>query len=231
MQKIRAILFDLDNTLSDFMLMKEEACKAAVRAMVAAGLNMTEKAAYDRLMETYFELGLESEVAFTEFLRNSGEFNHKILAAAINAYLKTKSNFVKPYPRVKSVLRKLQKQGVVLSVITDAPKTKAYQRLLKMGIEPYFKFVVGFEDTDSKKQTGLPFRLALSELKKELPDVKEPEILMVGDSVERDVQPAKKLGLKTALAKYGQRTQGMKIADYELNNIKDLENIVKSFEQ
>ncbi len=231
MQKIRAILFDLDNTLSDFMLMKEEACKAAVRAMVAAGLNMTEKAAYDRLMETYFELGLESELAFTEFLRNSGEFNHKILAAAINAYLKTKSNFVKPYPRVKSVLRKLQKQGVVLSVITDAPKTKAYQRLLKMGIEPYFKFVVGFEDTDSKKQTGLPFRLALSELKKELPDVKEPEILMVGDSVERDVQPAKKLGLKTALAKYGQRTQGMKIADYELNNIKDLENIVKSFEQ
>jgi putative hydrolase of the HAD superfamily len=231
MQKIRAILFDLDNTLSDFMLMKEEACKAAVRAMVAAGLNMTEKAAYDRLMETYFELGLESDVAFTEFLRNSGEFNHKILAAAINAYLKTKSNFVKPYPRVKSVLRKLQKQGVVLSVITDAPKTKAYQRLLKMGIEPYFKFVVGFEDTDSKKQTGLPFRLALSELKKELPDVKEPEILMVGDSVERDVQPAKKLGLKTALAKYGQRTQGMKIADYELNNIKDLENIVKSFEQ
>lgn len=231
MQKIRAILFDLDNTLSDFMLMKEEACKAAVRAMVASGLNMTEKAAYDQLMETYFELGLESDMAFTEFLRNSGEFNHKILAAAINAYLKTKSNFVKPYPRVKSVLRKLHSQGVVLSIITDAPKTKAYQRLLKMGIEPYFRFVVGFEDTASKKQTGLPFRLALSELKKELPDIKESEILIVGDSIERDVQPAKQLGLKTALAKYGQRTQGMKIADYELNNIKDLEKIVKSFGQ
>ena len=48
MQKIRAILFDLDNTLSDFILMKEEACKAAAHAMVAAGLNMTEKAAYDQ---------------------------------------------------------------------------------------------------------------------------------------------------------------------------------------
>ena len=96
-----------------------------------------------------------------------------------------------------------------------------------MGIEPYFKFVVGFEDTASKKQTGLPFRLALSELKKELPDIKESEILMVGDSIERDIQPAKQLGMKTALAKYGQRSKEMMTADYELKGIKDLENIVK----
>lgn len=227
MLKIRAILFDLDNTLSDFMLMKEEACKAAAHAMVVAGLNMTKKTAYDELIKTYFDLGLESDVAFTEFLRNSGVFNHKILAAAINSYLEAKSNFVKPYPRVKSTLRKLQRQSVVLGIITDAPKTKAYQRLLKMGIEPYFNFVVGFEDTASKKLTGLPFRLALSEVKKELPDVAESEILMVGDSIERDIQPAKQFGIKTALAKYGSRSEEIMIADYELKGIEDLEGIVK----
>jgi putative hydrolase of the HAD superfamily len=231
MQRIRAILFDLDNTLSDFMRMKEEACKAAVQAMVAAGLRMTEKEAYSQLMETYFELGLESDIAFAEFLRSSGEFNHKILAAAINAYLETKSNFVKPYPSVKSVLRRLQNQGVVLGIITDAPKTKAYQRLLKMDIEPYFRFVIGFEDTDSKKQTGLPFKLALSKLKNEIPDIKESEILVVGDSIERDIRPARQFGLRTALAKYGQRTLETRIADYELSRIKELEDVVKSFEQ
>ena len=40
MNKTRAILFDLDNTLVDFMQMKEEACKAAVKAMIVAGLKM-----------------------------------------------------------------------------------------------------------------------------------------------------------------------------------------------
>jgi len=222
MPKIRAILFDLDNTLSDFMLMKEEACKAAAQALVAAGLDMTEKAAYDQLIKTYFDLGFESDIAFAKFLHTSGVFNHKILAAAINAYLETKSNFIKPYPRVKSTLRKLQNQLVVLGIVTDAPKTKAYQRLLKMGIEPYFNFVVGFEDTASKKQTGLPFRLALSELRKELPDIEESEILMVGDSIERDIQPAKQLGLKTAHAVYGQKSKEMMTADYELKDIKTL---------
>ena len=38
MHKIRALLFDLDNTLVDFIRMKEESCRAAVKAMVASGL-------------------------------------------------------------------------------------------------------------------------------------------------------------------------------------------------
>ena len=229
MQKIKAILFDLDNTLSDFMQMKEESCKTAVHAMVAAGLNMNEKEAYAQLMQTYFALGLESDFAFTEFLKRVGQFDHKILAVAINAYLKTKTDFVKPYPNVKSVLEKLQKRNVVLCVVTDAPKTKAYQRLLIMGLEGHFKFVVGFEDTGSKKQTGLPLMLALEQLKDEILGVANSEVLMVGDSVERDLLPAKSLGLKTALSRYGQvqkETVTNGIVDYELADFCDLLRIV-----
>ena len=226
MQKIKAILFDLDNTLIDFIQMKEEACKAAVQAMIAAGLNMDVKEAYTRLMQTYFAVGLESDTAFTQFLREIGQFNHKIRAAAINGYLKAKTNFVKPYPDVELVLQKLHKKGIVLVIVTDAPKTKAYQRLLMMGIEPYFKFVVGFEDTNNTKQTGLPLMLTLDILKKETPDITNSEILMVGDSITRDLAPARKFGLKTALAKYGQREKENGITDYELVTIHDLIKIV-----
>ena len=84
-------------------------------------------------MNTYFDLGLESDLAFTKFLESIGQFDHKLLAAAINEYLNTKTNFIKPYPGVKSVLRKLQRKGIALAVVTDAPKTKAYQRLFLMG--------------------------------------------------------------------------------------------------
>ncbi|MGD0496376.1 MAG: HAD hydrolase-like protein [Candidatus Bathyarchaeia archaeon] len=226
MQKIRAILFDLDNTLSDFMLMKEEACRAAVRAMIAAGLKMTEMEAYSQLMKTYFSIGLESDQAFTEFLKCTGQFDHKILAAAINNYLKAKNNFVKPYPNVKFVLQKLRKKGVILNIVTDAPKTKAFQRLLIMGIEPYFQTVIAFEDTGSKKQTGLPLKLALETLMSRVPGIMKSEILMVGDSIERDLIPAKKLGLRTALSKYGQGAKEIGTADYELTDIKDLLTII-----
>ena len=46
MIKIKAIFFDLDNTLIDFMYMKEESCKAAIQAMIGAGLKMDQKEAF-----------------------------------------------------------------------------------------------------------------------------------------------------------------------------------------
>lgn len=226
MQKIKVILFDLDNTLIDFIQMKKESCKAAVQAMISAGLKMDQKQAYLKLMKTYFKVGLESDEAFTQFLKEIDQFNHKILAAAINKYLETKNSYIKTYPNVKSVLKNLQEKGVVLSIVTDAPKTKAYQRLLLMDIEQYFRFVIGFEDTNLKKSTGLPLKLGVEMLKKEIPDLKNSEILMVGDSIERDLTPARNLGLRTALSKYGQTDEEEGTIDHELHTFEDLMEII-----
>jgi HAD superfamily hydrolase (TIGR01549 family) len=227
MPKIRAILFDLDNTLVDFIRMKEESCRAAVKAMITSGLQMNEDHAFKLLLIKYFDVGIESDRAFSEFLKSIDQFNHKILASGINTYLKTKNKFLKPYPDVKSVLGQLKRRGIILSILTDAPKTKAYQRLLGMGIEPYFKFVVGHEDTNKSKHTGLPLLLALEMLRKEYPDIVNSEILMVGDSIEKDIVPAKELGLRTALAKYGQKTPEKGFADYQLTDFKEIINILE----
>jgi putative hydrolase of the HAD superfamily len=91
-----------------------------------------------------------------------------------------------------------------------------------MELESYFKFVIGFEDTGSSKTTGLPFLMALSMLRKEMPNLSSNEVLMVGDSMEKDINPARNLGLKTALSKYGQQLPEKGSADYELGEFKDL---------
>ncbi|MFA7398526.1 MAG: HAD hydrolase-like protein [Candidatus Bathyarchaeia archaeon] len=226
MLKIKAIMFDLDNTLIDFLHMKQSACKSAVHAMVLAGLRLKENEAYTRLMDTYFSVGIESDLAFTEFLRKENQFDYKILAAAINAYLEAKNNSLIPYPNVLPTLKQLEEKNLFLAIVTDAPKTKAYQRLLGMKIDHFFRFVVGYEDTNSFKVTGLPFLLALDLLKKEVRDIKNGEILMVGDSLERDIIPAKKLGLKTALSRYGENKTQIGTADFELKTFKDILNIL-----
>ena len=46
---IKAIIFDLDNTLLDFMKMKQFAVKAAITAMNEAGLNIDEDQAYKNI--------------------------------------------------------------------------------------------------------------------------------------------------------------------------------------
>jgi putative hydrolase of the HAD superfamily len=222
MAQIRAILFDLDNTLADFIAMKQQTVQAAANAMVDAGLQMDPTKAYEQLLNAYFEFGIESDRAFSDFLKDNGKFDHKILAAAINAYLDAKKDALKPYPNVQSTLQTLQQKGIYISIVTDAPKTKAYQRLMSMRLESYFKFVIGYEDTGSSKTTGLPILMALSMLRKEMPNLSSSEVLMVGDSIEKDINPAKNLGLKTALSKYGQQFPEKGSADYELGEFKDL---------
>ena len=46
---IKAIIFDLDNTLVDFMLLKTRAVDAAIYAMIDAGLNISYEDALKRI--------------------------------------------------------------------------------------------------------------------------------------------------------------------------------------
>ena len=106
---IKAVLFDLDQTLIDFIKMKTEACRSAIKAMIKAGLKIDEKAGYRKLMHTYFRVGIDSNIAFTRFLeQQTGRVDGKILRAGIDAYLKTKPNFLKPYPHVIETLEYLK---------------------------------------------------------------------------------------------------------------------------
>jgi putative hydrolase of the HAD superfamily len=223
MKEIKAVLFDLDNTLIDFMKMKEESCKSALKAMIKKGLKVSFKTGYEKLMKIYFKVGIESNIAFEEFLKSeTGHIDTKILAAGINEYLRTKNKFLKPYPNVKPTLRKLKKMGLKLAIVTDAPRLKAYQRLVAMRIDDYFDFVIGFDDTGKKKETQIPLKKAIEKLRLE-----PYEIMMVGDSIKKDVIPTKKTGIVSVFAKYGSSEKVKKIKpDFELNTFSEISKLV-----
>ena len=54
---IKAVIFDLDNTLIDFMKMKKASCEKAVDAMISVGLNLSKKKAIKELYKIYYKEG------------------------------------------------------------------------------------------------------------------------------------------------------------------------------
>jgi len=220
---IKAITFDLDQTLIDFVAYKKKCASAALRAMVKAGFKGSVKRLGKELMDFYFCHGIESHDIFTVFLQKKKCYSERILAAGVNAYRKTRYNYLKPYPRVKSTLLKLKKKGYKLGVITDAPRLKAYLRLDIMGIADIFDVVVGKEDTGRVKPSTLPFKKALKLLK-----VKPSEAMHVGDFPEKDVLGAKRAGMKTCFARYGDMKVGKKVwADYYIDRVEDVVGVVQ----
>jgi len=219
---IKAVLFDLDNTLIDFINIKIKCIKDAINAIRNKGLNLSEEDAFSEIILIYTNINFEYSEVFQDFLKKVlGRIDYKLLSVAIVAYRKTRANYVKPFNNVKKTLEELRKKGLKLGIITDAPKIKAWIRIASMELEDYFDFVIAFEDTNEKKPSMLPFKKALNELK-----ISPEQVLFVGDNPERDIKGAKKAGMKTALAKYGQFLDGEETADYELTDIKDLIKII-----
>ena len=65
---IKGVVFDLDNTLLDFMQMKEFAVKAAVKGMIEAGLKVDEGKSYKEIISIYEEFGWENQQVFDVFI-------------------------------------------------------------------------------------------------------------------------------------------------------------------
>ncbi len=220
---IKAIVFDLDNTLVDFMKMKRRAIEEAIPAMIDAGLKITSEEANKIIDEIYKEQGIEYQKVFDVLLqRVLNKVDYKILSAGIVAYRRAREAALIPYPHVYSTLNQLLKIGIKMGVLSDAPVKEAWLRLAFLNFHHIFDVVVTFDDTGERKPSPAPFLKILERL-----EVNPQEALMVGDWAERDILGAKKVGMKTAFAKYGDTfdTQSHE-ADYELEDISVLIDII-----
>jgi HAD superfamily hydrolase (TIGR02253 family) len=224
MTQIKAIIFDLDNTLIDFMKMKKMSCDHAMSAMIDAGLTVKKEKGLKTLYTLYDKYGIEHKKIFQEFLRKTlGKIDYKILAHGIVAYRSIKSGLLHPYPHVKSTLLKLKLKGLKLAIVSDAPRMRAWTRLAAMNLTEFFDVVITFDDTKQRKPHPKPFLTALKRL-----NLEPQEVLMVGDWPQRDIKGAKQLKMKTCFAKYGYSfaKPPKSNADYELDEVKDLLKIV-----
>jgi putative hydrolase of the HAD superfamily len=220
---IRAIVFDLDNTLTDFMRMKEAAITAAIDGMIDAGFRLSAGELRSRVASIYDEQGLEFQRVFDELLqREFGEVDPKILASGIVAYRRARESALVLYPHAQMTLLELAKRGIRLGVVSDAPRLQVWLRLCGLGLQHVFDAVVTFDDTGERKPAPAPFREVLRRL-----GVDPHEAMMIGDWAERDVVGAKSLGMRTVFARYGD-TFDTKVsgADFDVDDVFELVRIV-----
>ena len=221
---IKGVIFDLDNTLLDFMKMKEVAVKSAIRGMIEAGLEIDEVESFKDIISIYEEFGWENQKVFDVFLTKSiGYVDNKFLAAGIVAYRRAREANLLAYPNVNRTLVNLTKLGIKLAVVSDAPSREAWMRIYYLNLYHFFDAVITFDDSGERKPSSTPFEMALKKLK-----LKPQDSLMIGDWPDRDVVGAKQIGMRTAFAVYGD-TFGTKYsgADWDIQDISEIITIIK----
>ncbi len=220
---IKLVIFDLDNTLTDFVRMKEVSIEAAIQAMIDAGLLVPPDRIREEILKIYQEEGIEHQKVFNKLLVNiNGEVDYKILAAGIVGYRHAREAALVLYPHVRVTLIQLLGRGLKLAVISDAPRQEAWLRLCYLQLHHMFDMVITYEDTGEYKPSPAPFRMVLEKM-----GIGADEALMVGDWPERDIVGAAEVGIRTVFARYrdtfGTRESG---ADFEISDAYALVKIV-----
>lgn len=222
---IKAVIFDLDNTLLDFIKMKEQAITAAVEGMIEAGLQVDQEKAYEEIMDLYRAHGWENQEVFNDYLTKvTGEVDYRYLASGIVAYRRARAAALTLYPGVQKTLITLAKMGIKLAIVSDAPRREAWLRICYLNLHHFFDLVLTFDDIGERKPSPKGFEMALEDL-----DLTAKQVLMVGDWPERDMEGARQTGIRTIFARYGDTFGTVESgADWDVEDIFEIVGIVKS---
>lgn len=210
---IKAVFFDIDNTLYDTAEFAERARRNAIRAMREAGLKASEQKAYSGLMEIVKKRTSNYPSHFDELLVKLGQRpSPRIIAAGVAAYHNTKASIL-PFPGVKETLLFLRDSGYGLYIASEGDSLKQWDKLIRLGLDCLFHDVFVTQEVGRKKSKGF-YATLLKRLK-----LKKGEAVMVGDSEEKDVIPAKEAGMVTILVSKG-RKKGK--ADYGISGLSEI---------
>src|SRR5438876_381631 len=121
---LRAVLFDIDDTLFSTTQFAKVARRNAVRAMIQGGLDLPENAVLKELEEVLAEFSSNYDHHFDQLLRRlrpkalESVNPALIVAAGVAAYHDTKFRELKPFDDVLPLLAALKQAGAITGVIT-----------------------------------------------------------------------------------------------------------------
>lgn len=161
------VVLDLDNTLYDY----ESANLAALTILTKnfAGLagqyeNEVKRALTDARSNVKLRLG-ETASSHSRILYISEAFrvlnlrpNPKLYIQLEEIFWETFLHKIELFPRVEEFLELIKVERIPLALVTDLTSTIQYRKLIKLGIDSYFDFILTSEEVGADKSSGIPFK-------------------------------------------------------------------------
>jgi len=222
---MKAIIFDADNTLyksperesayrEKFLFLEKktgiDASKLSekwwkiVKDVLNDGINDARMRSREySTKKLLVDLGIEEKEA------------EKLTNEALQIFWKNITERLQFEDGTKELIKNL-KDKYILGVASNEYRKSLIKKLNKVFDDwrEYFRFLISPDDTGELKPSERYYEIIL----KKLDGVKPKEIVFVGDSWERDLELAKKIGMKTVLL--NEKKEGE--PDYWIKNIKDI---------
>lgn len=190
MNKIEAIVFDLDGTLTD-----------------------SKKNIYEAIMAAFRDLNIEETIVEEEFGKYIGWHFEEIFndlgidLKSLDAFFESyKSHYYKLlhlttfYPSVVDTIKNLYEKKVKVCLLTTKAQDQADYIIDHLQLREYFTYVMGRRPNVANKPSPEPLQILCDDIEVDIKNA-----VMVGDT-EMDINCGKSAGAKTVAVTYGYRT-------------------------
>lgn len=234
MRDIKAVLFDLDETLTDAQTGLDKAQRAVAgrlhKYLYNHGIEAGEESIRSRLKEFDDKMAIARRYNRDEWwpeLLAEFELRKKVprrtMRQLTKLYWNTFARANKSYPDVGPILSYLRRKGYKLGLITDTDVEPGFKRKRVRRFEFLKLFdtvIISGEDTPETKPSRKPFLLAASRL-----GLSTDKCVVVGDKPFTDIKGAKAAGMRTIWVK--RRDWSVEeSADFTISSLIELRDIL-----
>ena len=203
-QEIQWLFFDIGSTLVD----EDKAYEARIKTAIS-GKKISYQLFYDKML-SYFKENKKGDLEALNF--------YGLERPAWRTDLETL------YPQTKEILEQLGQDYKLGIIANQLPGLE--ERLKDFGILDYFSAIFSSADLGLAKPDSAIFRLALQKT-----NCLPQQAIMIGDRLDNDIAPAKRIGMKTIWIKQGFSAYSpiqspSEEPDFTVNSLSDLLKIL-----
>ncbi len=201
---IRAVLFDLDDTLVAFDAVTERSWKQVWAEYCAIKPGLDPAALYGAVRESSSRYWSDPERHRTgrlNIIEARKRFVREAFAGlglpvqdaedAAVRYSRVRLDNMFLFPGARETLELLKARGCGMALLTNGDSAGQREKVRRFGLEAYFRAILVEEELGFGKPDPRVFRMALSAL-----DVPAENAVMVGDNPEWDILPAQREGIR-----------------------------------
>jgi len=227
MRKIRAVFFDLDDTLFDCTGQLAKTARRRAAQAIARRVRNQPVPGILRLMEQYYAQSLSTpEVLKRICQRVCGKNAVSCATDALAAYNSGTVGKIRLFPDAIPLLRELKDRGISRVLITSGILSRQMDKVKKLGLEPLMDLVLVHDiETGGEYKTD-HFREAMRRL-----SLKPSEILNVGDRIRQEIRTGNQMGLTSVRLLQGnyrnlKPRDHLEEPDFEIHRLREVLDVI-----
>ncbi|MDD5162607.1 MAG: uridine diphosphate-N-acetylglucosamine-binding protein YvcK [Candidatus ainarchaeum sp.] len=230
MAKIKAIIFDLDDTLFDCTGQLVEAARQRAAAAMAKFIEKPKEEIYGQIVETEGRLGPKADVFGNVCNAFSLQSQQDCVNSALHAYNSDEVEQISLFREAVPLFEKLKAQKIRLVIVSSGLYSRQMKKIQLLGLEKYMDLIL-IHDIEKEGSKDALFEQVLKQF-----SLKPEEAISIGDRIHSEIRVGNKLGMTTIQFLHGRYQKIlpknlMEEPDFKIKKLSEIPAIIKKVEE